>query len=53
MSAEQIKNIEDLIPLGDGKKIVNCKINRLTAPGENYGSLMLSVDITVKTPSWK
>jgi hypothetical protein len=49
MSGEEIKNIEDLIQLGEGKKIVNYKINRLTAPGENYGSLMLSVDITVKT----
>jgi hypothetical protein len=49
MSGEEIKNIEDLVQLGEGKKIVNYKINRLTAPGENYGSLMLSVDITVKT----
>jgi hypothetical protein len=49
MSGEEIKNIEDLIQLGEGKKIVNYKINRLTAPGENYGSLMLSVDISVKT----
>jgi thiamine kinase-like enzyme len=49
MSAEQIKNIEDLIPLGDGKKIVDYKIKRLTTPGENRGSLMLKVDFTVKT----
>jgi uncharacterized ubiquitin-like protein YukD len=51
MSAEQIKNIEDLIPLGDGKKIVDYKIKLLTAPGENSGSLMLKVDFTVKTPT--
>jgi thiamine kinase-like enzyme len=51
MSAEQIKNIEDLIPLGDGKKIVDCKIKLLTAPGENSGSVMLKVDFTVKTPT--
>jgi thiamine kinase-like enzyme len=51
MSAEQIKNIENLIPLGKGKKMVNWKIKRFTASGENYGSLMLSVDIVVKTPT--
>jgi hypothetical protein len=51
MSAGQIKNIEDLIPLGDGKKIVDYKIKHLTAPGENRGSVMLKVDFTVKSPT--
>jgi hypothetical protein len=51
MSVEKINNLEHLIPLGESKKIVDHKIKRLTAPGENYGSLMLSVDVTVKTPT--
>jgi hypothetical protein len=51
MNLEHINNIEDLIPLGETKKIVDRKIKRLTAVGENYGSLMLSVDLTIKTPT--
>jgi hypothetical protein len=50
MNLEHINNIEDLIPLGETKKIVDRKIKRLTAVGENYGSLMLSVDLIIKTP---
>lgn len=33
--------------LGNKKKIVGTEITRLTAPGENYGSIMLRVDITI------
>lgn len=33
--------------LGKNVKIVRSNVQRLTQPGENYGSLMLSVDITV------
>jgi hypothetical protein len=51
MNLEHINNIEDLIPLDETKKIVDRKIKRLTAVGENYGSLMLSVDLTIKTPT--
>jgi hypothetical protein len=51
MNLEQINNIEDLVPLGENKKIVDCKLKRLTAVGDNYGSLMLSVDLTIKSPS--
>lgn len=28
-----------------GRKIVNYSIRRLTKPGENYGSVMLSVEV--------
>jgi hypothetical protein len=51
MNLEHINNIEDLIPLGETKKILDRKIKRLTAVGENYGSLMLSVDLTIKSPT--
>ncbi|RZC39235.1 EcKinase domain containing protein [Asbolus verrucosus] len=49
MNVNEIKNIENIIPLDEGEKIIKQTVNRLTAPGENYGSLMLSVDITVET----
>ena len=51
MNVEQIKNIEDLIELDAGSKIKSHTVKRLTAPGENYGSLILSVDISVQTPN--
>ncbi|KAJ3657526.1 hypothetical protein Zmor_009322 [Zophobas morio] len=43
----QIKKIDTLITL-PGKKIQRCEVKRLTAPGENYGSLMLSLEITTE-----
>ncbi|KAJ3658386.1 hypothetical protein Zmor_010126 [Zophobas morio] len=47
MSDLKIPNLEDLLQLDE--KIVSTQIKCLTAPGENYGSLMLSVDITTET----
>lgn len=45
----EIKHIDQVIKpyLGKNVKIVKSNVQRLTQPGENYGSLMLSVDITV------
>ncbi|XP_066257351.1 uncharacterized protein [Euwallacea similis] len=42
----KIKDIEKLI--GDGKKVVKIDIKRLTAPGENYLSLVFRVDASVE-----
>ena len=50
MDTAHIKDINNLIKLDHCKTIIDQKVRRLTAPGENYGSLMLSVDLTVKTP---
>lgn len=47
----QIKKIDEiLLPkyLGSDKEITRCKTTRLTAPGENYGSLMLAIDLTIR-----
>ncbi|XP_966903.1 uncharacterized protein LOC655281 [Tribolium castaneum] len=46
-----IKNFSSLLSLPPSKKLKECKIARLTAPGENYGSLMLKVDVTLTTTS--
>nr|XP_023025575.1 pituitary homeobox 3-like [Leptinotarsa decemlineata] len=47
--ADCIKNLPDLLKnyLGPNKIIKDTKISRLTAPGENYGSIMLKLDITL------
>nr|XP_023013093.1 uncharacterized protein LOC111503102 [Leptinotarsa decemlineata] len=49
MGSEEIKNLPDLLKnyLGTSKQIHDVKITRLTAPGENFGSVMLKLDITV------
>lgn len=48
MSDESVNNLSDLLRsyLGTNKEIKNVEINRLTPPGENFGSVMLKVDIT-------
>ncbi|KAJ3658372.1 hypothetical protein Zmor_010113 [Zophobas morio] len=48
MNVEKIEKLEDIVPLGENTTIIDHQVKRLTAPGENYGSLMLSVDITVQ-----
>lgn len=48
---EEIKNLEEiLLPkyLGEGREIIQTDTKRLTAPGENYGSLMLALRIKIK-----
>lgn len=50
MPGDNIENLEGLLQqyIGPNKKIVNIKKGRLTAPGENYCSIMLKLDITLK-----
>lgn len=54
MSTEiaNIKKINGLIKDTDcsGCEIVDTRVSKLTAPGENYGSIMLKVDIHLKDP---
>ncbi|XP_044260223.1 uncharacterized protein LOC123008475 [Tribolium madens] len=49
MDVQKIDCLEEVVSLDPQCTILGHKVRRLTAPGENYGSLMLSVDITVKT----
>ncbi|KAJ8945003.1 hypothetical protein NQ318_010205, partial [Aromia moschata] len=42
---EMSYEIRSLEQIEKNRKIVQCDIKRLTAPGENYGSLMLAVDL--------
>lgn len=47
-----IKDLEQVLKphLEKGTKILKSKVKCLTQPGENYGSLMLSVDVTIISP---
>lgn len=47
-SIEQIRNIYELLKGYANYNYVDQKINPLTAPGDNFGSLMLAVDIFLK-----
>lgn len=44
----QINNLGDLLQLPPNKKLVNYKTKQLTQAGENYGSLMLALDVTIE-----
>ncbi|KAJ8984940.1 hypothetical protein NQ317_012190 [Molorchus minor] len=45
---KKIENLEGvLLNLGENQKITDYKITRLTAPGDNYGSLMLRLEVKV------
>ncbi|XP_018580235.1 uncharacterized protein LOC108917905 [Anoplophora glabripennis] len=47
----EIKQIDKiLLPkyLGSEGEITKCHVKRLTAAGENYGSLMLAIDVTIR-----
>ena len=48
MNVERIEKLENILSLDENKTIIDHQVKRLTAPGENFGSLMLSVDITVQ-----
>ncbi|KAJ3658375.1 hypothetical protein Zmor_010115 [Zophobas morio] len=48
MNVERIEKLENILFLDENKTIIDHQVKRLTAPGENFGSLMLSVDITVQ-----
>lgn len=51
----EIRHVEEILKphLGNNTKILKSVVKRLTQPGENYGSLMLSVDLTVIDDSGK
>lgn len=47
---KNIKNLENLLQphIGEETKITDTKISSLTAPGDNYGSVILKLDITLQ-----
>lgn len=46
----EIKNIEGLLSeyLGPNKKVISSSVGSLTAPGENYLSVVLKVDVVIR-----
>lgn len=50
VNSERIERFEDLIKehIDKDKKIVETNFSRLTAPGENFGSTILKVDLLLK-----
>lgn len=53
MNVQKITNLDSLLVLPKNQKILTYQINPLTAAGDNYGSIMLKLDITVQTPDGK
>ncbi|KAJ8945372.1 hypothetical protein NQ318_007018 [Aromia moschata] len=56
MNVEKIENLEEVLRLDQNQTVADCKITRLTAPGENYGSLIMRLEVKVaddKTKSEK
>uniref|UniRef100_A0A6P7FGC0 Uncharacterized protein LOC114330006 n=2 Tax=Diabrotica virgifera virgifera TaxID=50390 RepID=A0A6P7FGC0_DIAVI len=55
LAVPKIEKLDDLISdhIGKDKKVIGSKITRLTAPGENFGSEMLKVDIRLKSAEGK
>nr|CAH7766700.1 unnamed protein product [Callosobruchus chinensis] len=53
VSVPEIKKLNELVRdvVGSDKKVTDVEISRLTGPGENYGSCMLKVDITLQRTS--
>ncbi|XP_066158785.1 uncharacterized protein [Euwallacea fornicatus] len=51
--ASEIPKLEDLLGSHLQGEILSQNVSRLTAPGENYGSLMLNVDIKVRNHDGK
>lgn len=51
MSEYEIKNLHEVLSgyIKKDQKIIEAHLENLTAPGENYGSVMLKLDITVKS----
>lgn len=46
----EVKNLQELISehLGAHKKIISSEVSRLTAPGENYLSVVVKIDLVLK-----
>lgn len=55
MSGDTIKNLQDLLRphLGENKRLERVDIEGLSAPGENFGSVMLKLDITTRISNGK
>ncbi|XP_072381947.1 uncharacterized protein [Diabrotica undecimpunctata] len=51
----KIEKLDQLISdhIGKDKKVIDSKITRLTAPGDNFGSEMLKVDLRLKSTGGK
>lgn len=50
MMQEEIKNLPELLSqhVGTNKKVISSTVSKLTAPGENYLSVVLRVDVVLK-----
>lgn len=48
-----IKYLKDLLPEQIKKNFIGYTATRLTAPGENYGSLMLKLDVQTESSGKK
>lgn len=50
MANQSIKNLEELIQTykGSNKKLIDSKVTKLTAPGENYLGIVLKVEAILK-----
>ncbi|GJQ80316.1 hypothetical protein Trydic_g12199 [Trypoxylus dichotomus] len=53
MSSVEIRNIEDLIAplLKPGQQFASCEVENLLPAGENYGSVMLRIEVKVRNSS--
>ncbi|KAJ8945374.1 hypothetical protein NQ318_007020 [Aromia moschata] len=47
MNVETIPKLDEVLRLQPSRSVADCKTTRLTAPGENYGSLMLRLEVKV------
>lgn len=50
MMAQEIKNLPELLTqyVGPNKKVISSNVSKLLAPGENYISVVLKVDVVLK-----
>ncbi|CAG9831175.1 unnamed protein product [Diabrotica balteata] len=55
LAVPKIEKLDELISdhIGRDKKVIDSKITRLTAPGDNFGSEMLKVDLRLKSTDGK
>lgn len=53
MADVKIKDLEKVLRLKNGQKLVSYETKLLTKPGENYGSLMLAIDVEVRNEDGK
>lgn len=55
VNSKKIENIEQLISgyIGNNKKVTDVQISRLTESGENWGSTILKIDLTLNDQTGK